>query len=124
MPTMGLLPWSVGQDEVFQSVPIRTNTSSRKGNNPNGESVSISIRPNVYFIESTKNVEAMWKIPHLRTHIDSQYSKNLNMRVALVGPNLPDRWKTLKATDFLSANQKCITESAEQGRGCHRREGR
>ena len=56
MPTMGLLPWSLGQKDVFLSVPIRTNMSSRKGNNPNGESASISIRPNVYFIKSTK----MW----------------------------------------------------------------
>ena len=58
IPTMGLLPWSLGQNDVFLSVPIRTNMSSRKGDNPNGESVSISICLNVYFIESTK----MWKL--------------------------------------------------------------
>ena len=58
IPTMGLLPWSLGQNDVFLSVSIRTNMSSRKGGNPNGESVSISIRPNVYFIESTK----MWNL--------------------------------------------------------------
>ena len=58
MPTMGLLPWSLGESDVFLSVPIRPNMSSRKGDNPNGESASISIRPNVYFIESTK----MWKL--------------------------------------------------------------
>ena len=68
MPTMGLLPWSVGKNDVFLFVLIRSNMSSSKGNNPNGQSGSVSIRPNVYFIESKKMWILCGKIHVLAPH--------------------------------------------------------
>ena len=56
MPTMGLLPWSLGRNDVLLSVSIRPNMSSQEGDSPNGKSVSISIRLNFSYMVFCK----MW----------------------------------------------------------------